>query len=81
MQQSTTTTCKPQAAPGYPVVSYRLQLRHGARRDARRRGVSPALAIAAVESAYRDSQGNRFAARRAGWQAVDRLAWPGVGEG
>ncbi len=79
MQHSITPSATPQR-PGLPVVSWQLMLRHGARRDARRRGVSPAVAEQAVVGAYL-ATGNRFQARRAGWQAVDRLAWPGTGEG
>lgn len=78
MQQSTTPR---RITQPFPVVSYALMLRHGARRDARRHHVSPAAAEAAVVDSYRRTRGDRFAARRAGWSAVDRLAWPGVGEG
>ncbi len=70
MHKCTTLAAKPQAGR-YPVVSNRLLVRFNARNDARRHGVNPAPAIAAAEAEYRSTGGDRFAARRAGWLAVD----------
>lgn len=81
MSQLSKNPANPQAAR-YPVVSYRLQLQIGARRVALRRNVPPAAqpaVLAAVDQAYRNTHGNRFAARRAGWQAVDRVVAMGAG--
>jgi hypothetical protein len=61
----------PQAAAAYPVVSYRMLVQLNVGNDARRHGVNPAPAIAAAAAEYRATRGNRFAARRAGFVAVD----------
>ncbi|MCD7096911.1 hypothetical protein [Stenotrophomonas sp. MMGLT7] len=71
MHQCITPAARPQALPVYPVVSHRLLVRQQARNDAHRHGVAPAPAIAAAEAEYRATGGNRFAARRAAWLAVD----------
>jgi hypothetical protein len=49
-----------------------LQLRVDARRDAQRHGVPTHPAEAAADATWRATRGNRYAARRAAWAAVDR---------
>lgn len=71
MQQCNTGAHAPQPRQ-FPKVSHRLVVRVNARRDAQRHGVSPGAAIAAVDTAWRETRGDRFAARRAAWAAVDR---------
>jgi len=70
MQQCTTGGPVPQPLQ-FPKVSHRLLVRVNARRDAVRRGVAPGVAVAAADATYRATHGDRFAARRAGWAAVD----------
>ncbi|MBB5885440.1 MULTISPECIES: hypothetical protein [unclassified Xanthomonas] len=70
MSKCTTTTGAPQAA-GFPVVSYRIRVVHAARMDALRHGVSPEPAERAALAEYRATKGNRHAAQRAGFAAVD----------
>ena len=71
MQQCNTGAPASQAPP-FPVVSFRLLVRVNAQRDAQRHGVTATPAVAAVDATYRATRGDRFAARRAGWAAVDR---------
>ncbi len=71
MPQSTTPQTITQA---FPKVSQRLLLRGEAAIAASRRGVAPAVAQAAVDAAWRATRGDRYAARRAGWAAVDAAA-------
>lgn len=74
MQQFTTAAAAPQAPPPsgeFPVVSYRLELRTLARRDAARYDVNEAPVLEAVDGKYRATRGNRAEARRAGWDALD----------
>ena len=78
MQQCTTGGCAPQPQR-FPTVSHRLMVRVHARRDAERHGVSPQPALEAVDAAYRATRGDRFAARRAAWAAVDRQCGRGRG--
>lgn len=71
MQQCNTGGEQPQPRE-FPVVSHRLVVRVNARRDAERHGVSPRHAVEAADSTYLATGGDRFAARRAAWAAVDR---------
>lgn len=70
MQQCTTGGNAPQPQQ-FPVVSHRLMVRLYAARDAQRHGVNALPAVEAADAAYRTTGGNRFAARRAAWAAVD----------
>ncbi len=70
MQQCNTGAPAPQPPP-FPRVSYRLLVRFYARRDAQRHGVHAQPVVDAVDAAYRATRGDRFAARRAAWAAVD----------
>lgn len=78
MCKSSTTGIAPQPVR-FPVVSHRLLVQVGVARNAKRRGVPEAPAIAAARAAYRRTGGDRYAARRAGWAAVDRLLGQGRG--
>ena len=70
MQQCSTGALAPQPRP-FPVVSHRLVVRVNARRDARRHGVPEQPAIAAADAEWHRTRGDRYAARRAAWAAVD----------
>lgn len=71
MDKCNTPETPPQATAGFPVVSYQMLVQLNVGNDARRHGVNPAPAIAAAAAEYRATRGNRFAARRAGFAAVD----------
>lgn len=61
----------PEQAQPFPRVSSQLLVRINARNDARRHGVNPVPAMEAAAAEYVATRGNRFAARRAGFAAVD----------
>ncbi len=72
------TPGNPPQACAFPVVSHRLVVTLDARRAAHCRGVSAAPVVDAAHAVYALTHGDRYAARRAAFAAVDAQAQGGA---